>query len=185
MAVSGVVVAPDTVPSRGSRAVVAWGTPPPGPRPSAAPSIGLDAFDLVEGLKVWLADGYVVAATDYPGMGTPSPASYLIGTSEGNSVLDAARAAAEIRQTHAGSDVLLWGHSQGGQAVLFAAQDARTYAPDLHVRAVAVAAPAAELGELLTDDLVDDSGVTLGSYAFDAYAKVYGPPRPTSHCRRC
>jgi len=178
VAVSGVVVAPDAARSHGPRTVVAWGHPTTGAAPRCAPSIGVDPFDLIEGLKALLTDGYVVAASDYPGMGSPSPPSYLIGTSEGNSVLDAARAAAHIPQTHAGSDVLLWGHSQGGQAVLFAAQDAPTYAPDLHVRAVAVAAPAAELGQLLTDDLVDDSGVTLGSYAFDAYVKVYGPTTP-------
>ena len=29
-----------------------------------------------------------------------------------------------------------------------------------------------------TDDLVDDSGATLGSYAFDAYQRVYGPTTP-------
>ncbi|HWK79429.1 MAG TPA: hypothetical protein VNP95_01610, partial [Thermomicrobiales bacterium] len=39
--------------------------------------------------------------------------------------------------------------------------------------AVAVAAPASELGALFDADVIDVSGVTIGAYAFDAYAKVY------------
>ena len=69
---------------------------------------------------------------------------------------------------------MLWGHSQGGHAVLFAGQEAPTYAPELDLEAVAVAAPATDLGALLTADIGDVSGVTIGSYAFDAYAGVYG-----------
>lgn len=76
------------------------------------------------------------------------------------------------------SDVLLWGHSQGGHAVLFAAQNAKAYAPELKVKAVAVAAPAADLGTLFDDDIPDASGVTLGSYAFDAFESVYSPTYP-------
>jgi pimeloyl-ACP methyl ester carboxylesterase len=73
---------------------------------------------------------------------------------------------------------LLWGHSQGGQAVLFAAQEAATYAPDLELVAVAAAAPAVELAALLRDNEDLASGVTLGAYAFDAYQQVYGPTHP-------
>jgi pimeloyl-ACP methyl ester carboxylesterase len=112
-----------------------------------------------------LRAGYVVAATDYPGMGAPGPNSYLVGRSEGNSVLDAARAARAITRTGAADRLLLWGHSQGGQAALFAAQDAPAYAPELRLAGVAVAAPAADIGDV--------SGVTIASYAFDAYASVY------------
>ena len=32
--------------------------------------------------------GYVVAATDYPGLGTPEVHPYLVGTSEGHAVLE-------------------------------------------------------------------------------------------------
>jgi pimeloyl-ACP methyl ester carboxylesterase len=89
-------------------------------------------------------------------------------------VLDAARAARAIPDTHAGTQLVLWGHSQGGQAVLFAAQEAHDHAPELQLRGVAAAAPAAELGQLLNDDVVTQSGPTLGSYAFEAYHQVYG-----------
>lgn len=180
VAASGVVVAPTSPPPASGRPVVSWGHPTTGAATKCAPSLGVDPFFTTEGLLDLLKDGYVVAAADYPGMGAPGPSSYLIGVSEGNSVLDAARAARAIPATHANTDLLLWGHSQGGHAVMFAAQDARTYAPELHLVATAVAAPAAELGSLLKDDIADDSGVTLGAYAFDAYQKAYGadPPVP-------
>jgi len=79
---------------------------------------------------------------------------------------------------HAGSDVLLWGHSQGGQAALFATQLAKQYAPELAVRAVAVAAPAAEVGPLMAGHMNDISGVTIGAYAFDAYQRAYASTMP-------
>lgn len=133
---------------------------------------------LIAGLHELIDAGYVVAATDYSGMGADGPASYLIGVSEGNSVLDATRAARAIPEAHAGDALFLWGHSQGGQAALFAAQQAVTYAPELRLTGVAVAAPAAELGTLLADHRNDVSGVTIGSYAFDAIERVYGPADP-------
>ncbi len=57
--------------------------------------------------------------------------------------------------------------------MLFAAQLAAAYAPELDVEAIAVAAPAIDLGELLDDDIDDISGVTIASYAFNAFASVY------------
>jgi pimeloyl-ACP methyl ester carboxylesterase len=111
-------------------------------------------------------------------MGTDGPDSYLVGGTEGRNVLDAVRAAREIPDAQAGSDVVLWGHSQGGQGALFAAQESESYAPELTVRAVAVAAPAADLTALMKDHLDDISGVTIGSYAFTAYAETYGATVP-------
>jgi pimeloyl-ACP methyl ester carboxylesterase len=134
----------------------------------------------MEGVHELLAAGYAVAATDYSNMGVPGPPSYLIGSSEGNSVLDAARAARHIDEVGAGDRVVLWGHSQGGHAALFAAQSATAYASDLDVLGVAVAAPATELGQLLDADIGDVSGVTIGAYAFDAYQQAYGTGDPTT-----
>jgi pimeloyl-ACP methyl ester carboxylesterase len=172
--VSGIVVAPTGPAPAGGRPVVAWAHPTTGAVGRCAPSVGVDPFLTVEGLHELLDAGYAIAATDYPGMGADGPPSYLIGVSEGNSVLDAARAARAIPEAEVGDQLILWGHSQGGQAALFAAQGVRQYAPDLDLLGVAVAAPAAELGQLLDDDIGDESGVTIGAYAFDAYQRVYG-----------
>ena len=178
---SAVVIAP-TAPwaGGGPRPVVAWGHPTTGMAPRCAPSTGVDPFDLIEGMTDLLNAGYAVAAADYPGMGVAGPDSYLVGVTEGNAVLDAVRAAGHLDGTGvtAASDVLLWGHSQGGHAVLFAAQQAAGYAPELRLAAAAVAAPATELATLLDDDIGDVSGVSLGSYAFQTYQSVYGPTTP-------
>jgi alpha-beta hydrolase superfamily lysophospholipase len=171
--VSAVVVAPAGPAPPGGRPVVGWGHPTTGAVARCAPSNGLDPFDLIEGLRDLLYAGYVVAAADYPGLGVEGQSSYLIGVTEGNSVLDAIRAARHLPEAGAGTDVLLWGHSQGGQAVLFAGQSIKSYAPELHLRAVAAAAPATELATLLDDHISDASGVTIGSYAYAAYQAVY------------
>ena len=176
--VSGVVISPTSTPPTGGRTIVAWGHPTTGAAQHCGPSSNIAPFDVIEGLTTLLAAGYLVTATDYPGMGVAGPDSYLIGVSEGNSVLDSARAARNIAAAHASSKLLLWGHSQGGQAALFAAELAPAYSPDLHLEGVAVAAPATDLGALLKDDIGDVSGITIASYAFQAFSTVYKPTVP-------
>ena len=52
------------------------------------------------------------------------------------------RAARHVDGAGAGRTVVVAGHSQGGQAAVFAGEIARRYAPDLDVRGVAALAPA-------------------------------------------
>ena len=176
--VSGTVVVPTGPAPEHGRPVVSWAHPTTGSEPQCGPSVLTDPFELLEGYHELLAEGYIVAATDYSGMGADGPNSYLIGQTEGRNVLDAVRAARNLQDIHAGTDVLLWGHSQGGQAALFAAQIAKQYSPELTVKGVAVAAPAAELGPLMVDHLDDISSVTIGAYAFDAYQRAYASTVP-------
>lgn len=170
---TGVLVVPLAPAPPGGRTVVSWGHPTTGAARECAPSYAFDPFALIEGLRSLLDRGYAVVATDYVGMGTDGPDSYLVGTTGGNAVLDAVRAAQAVPEAHASDRVILWGHSQGGQAVLFAAQGAEEYAPELQIEAVAVAAPAADLTALMGSHLDDISGVTIGSYAFTAYSETY------------
>lgn len=170
---SGIVVQPADLPPAEGRVVVSWAHPTTGAAQRCAPSVGIDPFALVEGAGDLLREGYAVVATDYPGMGVPGASSYLIGETEGHSVLDIVRAAHRLLGSDVSDRTLLWGHSQGGQAALFAAADAASYAPELKVEAVAVAAPAAALGTLLKDDIDDISGVSIGAYAFTAFADDY------------
>lgn len=174
--VSGLVIVPTAPAPRGGRAVVSWAHPTSGVAPVCAPSRTIGGTSLIPGLASFLAAGDVVAAADYPGLGVANPSSYLIGAAEAHSVLDAARAARNLVGAEAGRDLLLWGHSQGGQAALFAAQEVGDYAPELRLRALAVAAPASDLAALLRDHLDDVSGVTIGSYAYAAYAAAYDLP---------
>lgn len=178
--VSGMVIAPLS-PADDPRTLVLWGHPTTGIAPRCAPSSGVAPFALIEGLEDLLDAGFVVAAPDYAGMGMPGPPSFLLGDTEAANLLDIARAVQSIADVHIGDELILWGHSQGGHAALFAAQNAASYAPELTVLGVAVAAPATNLGELLDADIGDVSGVTIGAYAFSAYATAYAdslPPDP-------
>lgn len=176
--VTGVVVTPLGAAPAAGRTVLAWGHPTTGSAPGCAPSRAFDPFLGIEGLRLMLDRGYTVVATDYLGMGTDGPDSYLVGETAARSVLDAVRAAQHVPDAHAGDRVVLWGHSQGGQAVLFAAEQAPRYAPELRIEAVATAAPAADLTALVRSHLDDVSGVTIGAYAFTAFSEVYGPTTP-------
>jgi len=174
IAVTGIVVVPRAPAPAEGRTVLGWGHPTTGTAPDCAPSRGFDPFIGIEGLRMLLDRGYAVVATDYAGMGTAAPDQYLVMDTAAHTVLDAVRAARAIPEADAGDRVVLWGHSQGGQAVLAAAQEAPEYAQELDVVAVAAAAPAADLTALLGSHLDDISGVTISSYAFPAFVEVYG-----------
>jgi pimeloyl-ACP methyl ester carboxylesterase len=176
--VSGVVVTPEGPAPEGGRTVVSWAHPTTGAAAKCGPSLTLDPFELIEGLHELLAAGYAIAATDYPGLGVDGASSYLLGIPESNSVLDAARAARTLLKSSASDRLLLWGHSQGGQAALFAAERAAQYAPELHLQGVAVAAPAANLNALMADDIVNLSGTTIASFAIPAYEAAYADRYP-------
>jgi pimeloyl-ACP methyl ester carboxylesterase len=176
--VSGLVIVPIAAAPASGRTIVSWAHPTTGVAAECAPSLSIGGTSLIPGLSQLIAAGDVVAAADYPGLGVRNPSSYLVGPAEGRSVLDAARAARSLVGADTGSDLVLWGHSQGGQAALFAAQEARSYAPELRLRAVAVAAPATDLAALLRDDIDDVSGVTIGSYAFAAYREAFADRYP-------
>ena len=176
--VSAVLIVPDEPVPAGGRTIVSWAHPTTGTAARCAPSLGVDPFEYIAGLHELLLAGYAIVATDYPGLGVPGASSYLLGVPESNAVLDAVRAAQAIEGADVGSRVLLWGHSQGGQAALFAAERASTYASELQVIGVAVAAPAADLPALMTDDIVDVSGVTIASFAIPAYEAAYADRYP-------
>ena len=145
VAVSGVVVAPPGVDPPGGRPVVVWGHGSTGLADRCAPShVGaMGAFG--PWLGGLLQQGRVVAATDYQGLGTPGLARFAIGLSAGRAVLDVARVARGLDAAGAGGRVVLAGHSEGGHAVLWAAELAGAYAPELQVLGVAASAPGAEL----------------------------------------
>ena len=148
VAESGVVVAPaGPVPATG-RPVVSWAHGTTGLADKCAPSRVPDVAANIPWITDLVARGYVVAATDYEGLGTPGPHPYLVGESEGRAVLDAARAAGKFDAAGANDTVVVTGHSQGGQAALFAGEIAPDYAPELDVRGVAALAPATELSSL-------------------------------------
>jgi len=176
IAVSGVIAAPKGGAPADGRPIVGWAHGTTGVTSRCAPSLRADFFEHVPGAAELLKRGYVVAATDYPGLGTPSPHPYLVGDSEGRAVLDSVRAATKLKNAGASMRFALWGHSQGGHAALFAGQLAADYAPDLELAGVAVAAPATDLPKLLDDDLQSKAGKVLTALAMWSWNKVFDAP---------
>jgi hypothetical protein len=140
--VTGLVVAPDDLDV--DRPVVSWGHSTTGTADRCAPSLG-PAGD-VPVVADAVAQGWVVAATDFEGLGSEGAHPYLVGASAGHTMLDVVRAAGQLDASGVteGSPVALWGFSQGGHAALFAAEQAGTYAPDLDVRGVVAVAAVAD-----------------------------------------
>jgi alpha-beta hydrolase superfamily lysophospholipase len=135
------VLAPTGEAPPGGRPVLAWAHGTTGLADRCAPSTD-GAGELGVLFASMLAEGYVVAATDYEGLGGPGLHPYLVGGSEGRSVLDAVRAARSLSEAGAGSQALIWGASQGGHAALWAGQLAAGYAPELALLGVVASAPA-------------------------------------------
>ncbi|MCB0972282.1 MAG: hypothetical protein KDA97_12310, partial [Acidimicrobiales bacterium] len=79
------------------------------------------------------ADTAVVASTDYEGLGTPGRHPYLVGESEGRSVIDALLAARELPDAETGTRFGIAGYSQGGHGALWAAEVSAEWAPDLEL----------------------------------------------------
>lgn len=71
----------------------------------------------------------MIVATDYVGLGTAGPHPYLIGQGEARSLLDSVRAARQMPGLSLEPETVIWGHSQGGHAALWAGTLAPTYAP--------------------------------------------------------
>jgi pimeloyl-ACP methyl ester carboxylesterase len=105
---------------------------------------GGEGSELLLGTAV-VSRGLVFVATDYEGLGPPGVHTYLVGQSEGRAVLDSIRAARQLLELAATTKAVVWGHSQGGGAALWAAELAPTYAPDGNVLGSVAGAPAAEL----------------------------------------
>ncbi|GAB1716845.1 MAG: hypothetical protein NTAFB05_18870 [Nitrobacter sp.] len=142
IAVSGIIVVPPGPAPAGGRPIVAWAHPTTGVVPHCAPSLAIFAFQQMAGLRRLIEQGAVVAATDYPGLGTVGPHPYLVGDSEARAVIDSVRAARNLPGVGEGNRFAVWGHSQGGQASLYTGLIAKTYAPELRLVGVAAAAPA-------------------------------------------
>ncbi|HEX2180578.1 MAG TPA: lipase family protein [Actinomycetota bacterium] len=175
IAVSGLIFAP-AGPADTPRTVVAWGHGSVGLGDSCAPSRTPEDFPNSRLFTELLDQGFVLAATDYEGLGTPGPHPWLVGESEGRSMLDSVRAAARIGEAGAGNRFVAFGASQGGGAALFAGELAPEYAGELELLGVVAAAPAAELDlielvELLPmgQNLVGIGGfVVMGALGFSA-----------------
>lgn len=166
--VTGVVIAPEGIPSRMGRPVLAWAHGTWGVADKCTPSTSSNFFEATPALTKMVARGYVVVATDYAGLGTSQPHPYLIGGSAARSVLDAVRASRAIPEAGASNRFAVWGESQGGHASLWTGQLAKQYAPDLTLVGVAAAAPPTDLIDNLTGGT--DPSIRAFMTAFTAHS---------------
>lgn len=153
--------------------VVAWAHGTTGFAQRCAPSMLEQPFvaGAMPNLALTLNHGWAVVATDYVGLGTEGPHPYLIGQGEGRSVLDAVRAAQELDGI--GTQTVLWGHSQGGHAALWAGGLAHDYAPELDIAGVAALAPPANLPALVIELADSVLGPVFGAFVIAAYSAEY------------
>lgn len=146
--VSGSVAVPAGKAPRGGWPVLSWGHGTTGYADVCAPSAqgaeGLAPDAYLDVMKTfvdhWVAKGYVVARTDYEGLGTPGGHTYMNAVSASNTLTDIVRATRQIDRT-VGRKWVTAGHSQGGQAVLAAAQLAPERAPELDLLGAVSIAP--------------------------------------------
>lgn len=176
MEVSGVVIVPAGQAPPEGRPVLAWAHPTTGIVSRCAPSLARVFFSSVQGLREMLDQGYVVAATDYPGLGTPEVHPYLVGESEGRAVLDSVRAARNLPGSAAGRRFAVWGHSQGGHAALFAGLMAHDYAPELALLGIAAAAPATDLAALMREDQGTPGGNNITAMTLWSWSRLFDAP---------
>lgn len=176
IAVSGTVIYPAGPAPREGRDVIAWAHYTTGVSSRCAPGLLPNLSGTIPGLEDMLKRGYVVVATDYEGLGTPGVHAYLVGESEARSVIDSVRAARNLKGARATDRFAVWGHSQGGHAALFTGEIAATYAPELKLVAIATAAPATDLVELLRAQKGTIAGNSLTAMALLSWSRTYNFP---------
>lgn len=141
--VTGLILIPNGTAPSGGWPVITWAHGTTGIADSCAPSLKPTEFvTLANGL---LDAGYLVVATDYEGLGTPGRHPYIVGESEARGVIDIVRTAQSFPNANASKRFVVWGHSQGGHAAMFAGKIAKTYAPELELVADVAGAPPSQL----------------------------------------
>jgi pimeloyl-ACP methyl ester carboxylesterase len=155
IAVSGSVSIPKGKAPRGGWPVISYGHGTTGIADQCAPSrntTGGPAYDYIAYtdaiMNSWLDAGYAVARSDYEGLGTPGVHPFLVGKASGRGILDVVRAAHDLNPK-VSKKFVITGHSQGGHAALFAADQASSWTPDLKLKGTVAYAPASQLKEQL------------------------------------
>lgn len=155
--------------------LVAWSHGTTGVAEGCAPSLLSNPFEAgaMFTLDEAIENGWAVVATDYVGLGTAGPHAYLVGEPAGHAVLDSIRAARAVEGVSLSDEAVVWGHSQGGHAALWAGTLADDYAPDAGVVGVAAMAPASNLTGLLENLDEVTGGSIFASYVLEGYARTY------------
>jgi alpha-beta hydrolase superfamily lysophospholipase len=176
ISVTGLVLTPKT--NKKSR-TVAWGHGTTGLADQCAPSNHQDVFwpEARAAVAELLKRGWTVAATDYPGLGTPAAHPYLVGGSAGRALIDSVKAARNLDHSLS-AQYAIDGHSQGGQGALFAGELAPSYDGSLVLRGVAAIAPVSNV-DLLAPSIPgtpNQGYLVMALYGLAAVDSNFGPP---------
>ena len=178
VAASALVIVPDEQIQLQPHPVVLWNHGTTGVARGCAPSLTDTAATrwAIPALGQAIAHGWVVVAPDYAGQGAPGPFPYLIGQGEARSALDAVVAAERLPNVWASDEMVVWGHSQGGHAALWASRLAPTYTPRLKVLGTAALAPAGDplaLARDLTAGYASPELTVLTAWVLVPYSETY------------
>jgi len=150
--VTGLVTVPDDPAPFGGFPMLLQGHGTTGIADACAPSRTIEdssltyAMDFTNLAGHASGDGFVVVSTDYEGLGSPGRHPFMVGPSAAHSILDAGLAAHQIPGVYVSPQTGLVGFSQGGHGVLFAAQLAAEWAPQLTILGTVAVAPSSEVG---------------------------------------
>jgi secretory lipase len=162
IAVSGRVLVPATPwTGAGPRPIVSVASGTRGIGDRCAPSKFQPDYEKPLFVDTMLRRGWAVAITDYEGLGTPGLHTYVVGRSEGHTVIDAVRAATRLPAAGlaAGGPVAFSGYSQGGGGAAWAGELAPSYAPELTVAGITAGGTPADL-DVVAKSL--DGGIGFG-----------------------
>lgn len=146
--VSGTVFVPSGRAPAAGRPVLAWAHPTTGSADSCAPSLNRRPASLIPAAADYLRRGYVIAATDYQGLGTKGPHPYLVTDSLARSVIDSVRAAGQLTGVRTTNRFAVVGENEGALASLGVARIRRAYAPKLRLVGVVAGAVSTDLPKL-------------------------------------
>jgi pimeloyl-ACP methyl ester carboxylesterase len=153
------------------RPVIAWGHGTTGLQQRCMPSLSAAPAGGIPALAGVVRAGWAVVATDYSFVESDGTHPYLIGDAQARSALDAVRAARQLSAPKLDRRTVIWGHSQGGHAALWAGIVGPDYAPDVEILGIAAIAPPADLARLLAFSPRLDKRV--GPYLAMAYSRFY------------
>ncbi len=170
----GMIFIPDSPAPAQGRPVVAWEHGTLGMGDACVPSRSTDpTADMFTFVGPMMAQGWVIVATDYVGLGTPGPNQYLVAQSEVRDVVNAVRAAQKMPEADAGDRYVTFGHSQGGHASIWTGHLGPEYAPELELLGVAAAAPALNLSEIASAQWDTAVGWVIGSDLIESWPTYY------------
>ncbi|MBU3587904.1 alpha/beta hydrolase [Polynucleobacter sp. 31A-FELB] len=191
---TGLIVAPTAPAPAGGRPIVTWAHGTTGTAQNCGPSqvidpvVPINEYFLIGGnsstdygvpaLQEFINEGYVIAATDYQGLGGGGVHQYANGVSNAMDAINAARAAGSINQTRSNKKTAFIGWSQGGLAAFAAAgmseymQQTGTAFDNLDMRGLVAMGPAyfgtssGQLDQATADKYLND---TLKSYVHNIF----------------